>query len=176
MKEFKGVFTKLSCVSYFLYYLNYFSKEKVWTDSTVQRTESMGPVYGSIELIKRWPSITGTVVQFKSVKGYALVLISCVGSQMNARELIRWGGDALAAVGAGSRRGAMAAHWRWVARRLRCSIHYRVSSYVFGTTRGTHFTNLGQQRRAILSGRWQRSSLWLGRRRGAPPVNLQLQE
>jgi hypothetical protein len=149
MKESRGVFAKLSCVGYFL---NYFSKEKAWTRSTVPWTESIGPVYASIEFIKRWPSITGSVVQIKSVKGYALVLISCVGSQMNDHELIQWGGGNLAAAGAGSRWGAMAAHWRWVSRRLRCSIHCGVSSYGFGMTRGTHFTNLGQRRWAILSG------------------------
>jgi hypothetical protein len=47
----------------------------------------------------------------------------------------------------GSRQGAMAAHWRWVARWLQCSIRYEDSSYSFGTTRGTHFTNHGLQRR-----------------------------
>jgi hypothetical protein len=41
---------------------------------------------------------------------------------------------------------------------------------------GICFTNLGQQRRAILSGRWRWSSLRLGRCLGAPLVNLQLQE
>jgi hypothetical protein len=132
MKVFRGVFVKLSCAGYFL---NYFSKEKAWT-------ESMGPVNGSIEFIKRWSSITGSVVQIKSAKGYALVLISCIGSQMNGHELIRWGGGALAAVGAGSQWGTMAAHPRWVAWRLRCFILYGVSSYGFGTTWGTHFTNL----------------------------------
>jgi hypothetical protein len=130
----------------------------------------------SPEFIKWWSSITGLVVQIKLVKGYALILISCVGSQMNGHELIRWGGGTLVVVGAGSRRCAMATHWRWVARWLRCSIHYGVSSYGFRMTRGTHFTNLRQRKWAIPSGRRQRSSLWLGRHWGAPPVNLRLQE
>jgi hypothetical protein len=51
--------------------------------------ESTRPVYGSIEFIKPWPSITGSEVQIKLVKGYALVLISCAGSLMNDHELIR---------------------------------------------------------------------------------------
>jgi hypothetical protein len=80
------------------------------------------------------------------------------------------------AAGASSRRGTMAAHWRWGARWLRCSIHYGVSSYGFGMTQGTRFTNLGQRRRAIPSGRRWRSSLWLGWHRGGPSVNLRLQE
>jgi hypothetical protein len=176
MKEFRCVFTKLPCVGYFLNYLNYFSKEKAWTRSTVPLTESTGPVYGSLGFIKRWSSITGSVVQINSDKGYALVPILCVSSQMNDYVLIRWGGGALAVVGASSRQGAMATHQRWVAQRLRCSIHYGVSSYGFGTTRGARFTNLGQRRWAIPSGQRRRSSLWLGRCRGAPPVNLWLQE
>jgi hypothetical protein len=109
-------------------------------------------------------------------KGYALVLISCIGSQMNGHGLIRWGGGTLAAAGAASRWGVMAAHRRWVARWQRYSIHYTVSSYGFGTTWGIQFTNLGQRRRAIPSGRWWCSSLWLGRRWGSPLVNLQLPE
>jgi hypothetical protein len=116
------------------------------------------------------------MVQIKSVKWYVVVLISCVNSQMNGHELIRWGGSTLAAAWAGSRWGTLAAHLRWVARRLRCSIHYGVSSYGFRTSRRTHFTNLGQWRRAIPSGWWWRSSLRLGRRLGSPPVNLRLQE
>jgi hypothetical protein len=85
---------------------------------------------------------------------------------MNDHELIWWGGGALAAVGAGSRWGALAAHRRWVAWRLCCSICYEVSSYGFGMMRGTHFTNLGQRRRATMSRQRWRSSLWLGRRWG----------
>jgi hypothetical protein len=158
MKEFRAIFAKLPCVGYFLNYLNYFSKEKAWTGSTVPWTESTWPVYGSIGFIKQWPLITESVFQIKSAKGYALVLISGVGSQMNDHDLIQWGGGALAAAGAVSRRGAMAAHRRWVAWRLRCSIHYGVSSYDFRMTRGTHFTNLGQRRWALQSG-WQHFSL-----------------
>jgi hypothetical protein len=37
-------------------------------------------VHGSIRLIKRWALVTESMVQIRSVKGYALVLISCVGS------------------------------------------------------------------------------------------------
>jgi hypothetical protein len=113
MNKFRGVFAKFPCIGYFLNYLNYFSKEKAWTESTVPWTESTGPVYGSIGFIKQWSLITGLVVQTKSVKGYALVLISCIGSQMNGHEFIQWGGGALAVMGADSRRGAMAAHRRW---------------------------------------------------------------
>jgi hypothetical protein len=145
MKEFRGVFCKIVVCRLFLNYLNYFSKEKEWTRSTVPWTKSTGPVYGSIGFIKRWSLITGSVVQIKSVKQYALVLISCVGSQTNDHESIRWGGGALVAMGAGSRWGAMAAHRWWGAQRLRCSIHYGVSSYSFGTTREFVSLTLGSR-------------------------------
>jgi hypothetical protein len=56
----------------------------VWTRSTVPWTESTGPIYGSIGFIKWWSLIIGSVF-----------LISCIGSQMNDHELIRWGGGAL---------------------------------------------------------------------------------
>jgi hypothetical protein len=45
-----------------------------------------------------------------------------------------------------------AARQRLVARRLRCSIYYEVSSYNFRTTWGTCFTDLGQRRQATPSG------------------------
>jgi hypothetical protein len=76
----------------------------------------------------------------------------------------------------GSQLGAMAAHRSWVARRLRCSICYKVSSYGFRMTCGTCFTILGQRRRATPSGRWRCSSLRLDRQQGTPPAPLRLQE
>jgi hypothetical protein len=70
----------------------------------------------------------------------------------------------------------MAAHRRWVARWLWCSIHYEVSFYGLGMTWGTHFTNLGQRSQAIPSGWWWRSSLRLARQWGTPLDNHQLQD
>jgi hypothetical protein len=164
MKEFRGVFPKLPCIGYFVSCLIYFSKGKAWTGSTLPGTESTGPVYGSIGFIKWWSLIIGSVAQIKSVKGYTLVLISCVGSQMNGHELIRCGGGALAVAG-------------WA--------HSGVPWPLTGD--GGHggygspflqgfFLRLRNDMGAIPSGRWGRSSLWLGRHRGAPPVNLRLQD
>jgi hypothetical protein len=91
---------------------------------------------------------------------------------MTSHELIQWGGGALVVAGAGSRQGAMAAHWRWVAWWLRCSICYEISSYGFGMMWGTHFTNLGQRRRDTPSGQWWCSLFWLGWQSGTPSTPL----